>query len=193
MKTKILVLFVLSMLLFSCEENSIDSLEVDNVNTILEKGSDKEVFVTVPFKTNLSVWDRSDYTDNRCGDPPNFYLTMEGNGNITHIGNITTVFNFCVNVSNGSYVDTVVTFVAANGDELYAEIPVGQILPNDGINADYYQTYFNDPMYFVGGTGRFMSASGEALTHAYVHDGADEWRTDFFSEGFLVLKKGNSK
>ena len=38
-----------------------------------------------------------------------------------------------------------------------------------------------------------MSASGEALTHAYVHDGADEWRTDFFSEGFLVLKKGNSK
>jgi len=194
MKTKILALLILSLLLFSCQEGDSDFLEKDTINALLEKSSDKEVFVTVPFKTNLSVWDRSDYADNRCGNAPIFYLTMEGNGNITHMGNSTTVFNFCVDTSDGSYWDTVVTFVAANGDELYAEIPVGQIIPNDEINSDYYQTKFNDPMYFVGGTGRFEDASGEAMTHAYVHNDLPiEWRTDLFSEGFLILKKGNSK
>ncbi len=31
-----------------------------------------------------------------------------------------------------SYLLTDVSFVAANGDELYAQIPTGQILPNEG-------------------------------------------------------------
>lgn len=193
MKTKILVLFVLSLFLFSCQEDTSDILEVDNLDTaVLEKKADKEGFVTVPFKANLSVWDMSDYSDTRCG-PSYVYQTMEGNGNITHLGKITTVFTFCVNTLNFSYRDTDVTFVAANGDVLYAEIPTGQILPNDEVNSDYYQAKFNDKMYFVGGTGRFTDAKGEALTNAYVHDGADEWRTDFFSEGYLKLKKGKRK
>lgn len=46
--------------------------------------------------------------------------------------------------------------------------------------------------------GRFEDASGEAKTHAYVHLPTDEyrhkgdelWRTDFFSTGTLILKKG---
>lgn len=192
MKTKILALFILSLFLFSCQENTDDILEIDNFNTLLEKKSNKKVFVTVPFKANLSVWDMSDYLDTRCG-PSYVYQTMKGNGNISHLGKTTTVFNFCVNTTNFSYRDTFITFVAANGDELYAEIPKGQILPNDEINSDYYQAKFNDTIFFVGGTGRFIDASGIALTNAYVHDGTDEWRTDLFSEGYLKLKKGKRK
>jgi len=190
MKANSFTFFILALLCFGCQNNNEELFDTNTNQALLERASDKEVFVTVPFKTDLSVWDVSDYTDTRCGEYPVFYLTMEGNGNITHMGKITTVFTFCVDTSTGYYYDTDVSFVAANGDELYAQIPTGQILPNEGENSDYYQTFFNDLMIFNGGTGRFQDASGEAYTNAYVHDGEDEWRTDFFSEGFLILKKG---
>jgi hypothetical protein len=89
--------------------------------------------------------------------------------------------------------------VAANGDELYGEIPEGQIYPNTGDNSDYYQNWFDDPGFFTGGTGRFAGASGTWTTDAWVHDdsdgpgGPDEWRTDFFGKGTLTLKKGKNK
>ena len=97
---------------------------------------------------------------------------------------------FCLNYENGSYWDAKCTFVAANGDELYAIIPTGQILTNEGDNSDYYQTHFNDNMYFDGGTGRFEGASGEAKTNAFVHDVPEDWHTDFFITGELILMKG---
>jgi hypothetical protein len=84
-------------------------------------------------------------------------------------------------------------FVTANGDVLYLEQPLGQILPNLGDDSDYYQTRFDDPVFFAGGTGRFEGASGGYTTNAFVHDGADEWRTDFFSTGTLIMVKGNRK
>lgn len=146
--------------------------------------------VSVPFKTDLSVWDHSDYTDLRCGGFPNLYLTMEGSGNATHLGRLTTRMTFCCNVQTGAYGPTDIVFRAANGDELNAVIPSGQILPNAGDDSDYYPTRFDDLGEFTGGTGRFEGASGAFHTNAWVHDGADEWRTDFFSEGALRLVRG---
>ncbi len=123
------------------------------------------------------------------GGPPNFFLTMLGDGEVMHLGEMTTTITFCVNTSNGYYYDTVGSFVFANGDELFFEIPEGQIYPNQGDNSDYYQTQFNDLLIFTGEQVRFEDASGDAMTNAFVHDGQDEWRTDFFTEGFIVLKK----
>jgi len=156
----------------------------------LKNPTSKPVTVTVPFKANFSVWNISDYTDTRCGGYPVFYLTMEGFGNISQLGKTSIKMAFCCNVQTGVYENANCVFVAANGDELYAEIPIGYIVPNEGDNSSYYQTRFNDPMNFTGGTGKFEGASGEATTDAFVHDGEDEWRTDFFSQGFLVLTKG---
>jgi len=146
--------------------------------------------VKVPFKAKFSVWDKSDYTDNSCGGYPVFFLTMEGHGTTTHLGHITTKMTFCCNVITGEYYNTIGSFVAANGDQLFFEIPVGKIIPNDEDNSAYYQTKFNDPMIFTGGTGRFKGATGSGSTNAYVHDGTDEWRTDFFSTATLTLVKG---
>ena len=156
-------------------------------------GGPGEVLVAVPWKADLSVWNHSNYFDPRCGGYPEVFLTMKGHGNITHLGKINTEFTFCCNVFTGYYWDTEVVFVAANGDELYGEIPEGQIYPNMGDNSDYYQTWFDDPGFFTGGTGRFAGASGSWTTDAWVHDGADEWRTDFFGTGTLILKKGKNK
>lgn len=185
-----LFLFVGLGLLISCSKSDDVILNDDPLESQLKSAGNGTVTVSVPFKVDLSVWDQSDYSDPSCGGPPVFFITMEGDGNITHLGLITTRMTFCADVSNGHYYDTDVIFVAANGDKLYASIPDGQIVPNEEDNSDYYQTKFNDPMYFTGGTGRFEGASGMAYTNAYVHDGADEWRTDFFSTGTLILVKG---
>ncbi len=150
---------------------------------------DEYVTVTMPFEADYSVWDHSDYTDNQCGGHPIYFLTMIGEGEILHLGHMTTTMTFCVDVSTGYYYGTVGSFVFDNGDELFFEVPEGQIFPNIGDDADYYQTRFDDDMFFTGGTGRFQTATGDATSNAFVHDGADEWRTDFFSEGTLMFRK----
>lgn len=162
---------------------------------VLEYGAGKgpasqPVSVTVPFKADFSVWSKTDYADRRCGAHPLYFLTMEGHGNATHLGKVTVRFTFCCDVSTGAYWGTEATFVAANGDELWLTIPLGQIVPNHGDNSHYYQTRFDDPMPIVGGTGRFQGATGLLTTNAWVHDGADEWRTDVFPEGTLTMVQG---
>ncbi len=192
MKTlkRLLFLFAGIGLLISCSKSDDMLPTDDSFGSNLKSAKNKTVTVTVPFKASFSVWDHSDYSDPVCGEPPIFFLTMVGDGNITHLGKMTTKMTFCLNGATGYYYNTVGSFVAANGDELRFVIIEGQIFPNDGDNSSYYQTRFNDPVIFTGGTGRFEGASGEAMTNAYVHDGADEWRTDFFSTGSLILVKG---
>jgi len=192
MKTiKGFLIYILSIcVLIACTKTDQPFLVDDSVGVTLKKGMNTPVLVNVPFKTDLSVWDMSDYADTRCGGYPVFFLTMEGYGTATHLGKLTTIMTFCCDVTTGAYYNTAGTFVAANGDELFFEIPNGQIIPNDEDNSSYYQTKFDDLMIFTGGTGRFAGATGEAMSNAYVHDGEDEWRTDFFSKGTLTLVKG---
>ena len=179
-------------LMISCSESDDTLLVNDPSGGHLKSGKSGPVTVSVPFKADFSVWDKSDYTDPECGGFPLLFLTMEGSGNITHLGKMTTRMTFCAEATPlpQHYYDTKGIFVAANGDELWFVIPDGMIVANNEDNSDYYQTKFNDPIFFAGGTGRFVGATGEALTNAYVHSGADEWRTDFFSEGTLILIKG---
>jgi hypothetical protein len=146
--------------------------------------------VTVPFKANFSVWDRSDYTNNSCGGNHSVFLIMKGSGPATHLGKMTTTMTFCCNTQTGYYYNTTGNFIAENGDQLFFEIPEGQIIPNKNDNSYYYQKRFNDRMIFMGGTGKFEGATGEALTNAYVHDGRDEWRADFFTIGTLTILTG---
>ena len=193
MKTLIRFLFFMACvsLYVTCQKS--DQIMDDLSGSQLK--STQLITVNVPFKVNLTVWDHSDYTYMKCGDPPVFALTMEGSGTSTHLGTLTTSMTFCCNVATGEYFDTEIVFVSANGDKLYGQISIGFIVPNPGENSAYYQSKFNDPIVFTGGTGRFEGASGEAMTNAFVHDPLDEndvWHTDFFSEGTLVLVKGKN-
>jgi hypothetical protein len=198
-KTWLMALFCLGLLL-TCSE----SIKDDPINQ-LKNGSvhgaeitEDGLKVTVPFKANLTVWNHTDPTDRSCGEIPIFSVTMKGEGVINHMGKTTTVMTFCNDVSNGDYWDTNVIFIAANGDELYAAIPSGKVIPNEEDNSNYYSARFDDDMYFIGGTGRFEGAEGHAKTNAYVHLPTDDykhkgdeiWHTDFFSHGELILPKG---
>lgn len=186
MKTLKTTIFALICLCFltTCSKSDVYSDENLSDNTLKSKS------VTLPFKSSFSVWDHSDYTNNECGGFPVFFVTMEGYGTATHLGQLTTTFTFCCNVETGEYYNTIGKLVAANGDILFIEIPHGNIIPNEGDNSDYYQTRFNDPMIITGGTGRFEGATGSLMTNAFVHDGTDEWRTDLYSSGTITLPKG---
>jgi len=200
MKTlkRFLFLFAGACLLVSCSKSDDILPTNDPAEDYLKKAVVTTKTVTVPFKAHFTVWDHSDYSDESCGGAPIFFLTMLGEGNINHMGLITTSMTFCLNGLTGEYWDTDCVFVAANGDELYATIPTGIVIPNEEDNSDYYSSRFNDDMYFTGGTGRFEGASGMAKTNAYVHDATDVykhkgdelWYTDFFSTGELILVKG---
>jgi len=191
MKTLKKVFYALAFLsLFVACSKSDDFVNNDVSGYNVKRGKVEPKTVAIPFKSNFSVWDHSDYTNNSCGGFPVFFLTMEGHGTSTHLGQLSTTMTFCCNVITGEYFNAIGNFVAANGDILSFEIPIGYIIPNEGDNSEYYQTWFNDPMIITGGTGRFEGASGNLKTNAFVHDGTDEWRTDFFSTGTLTLPKG---
>jgi hypothetical protein len=150
----------------------------------------KTAAVKVSFKADFSVWDHSDYNNNSCGGFPVFYITMKGYGTATHLGRLSTTITFCCYVVTGNYYNTSGSFVAANGDILFFEIPQGYLVPNEVDNSDYYQTRFNDPIIVTGGSGRFKGATGNLMTNAFVQDGSDESRTDFFITGTITLLKG---
>ncbi|MDT8417031.1 MAG: hypothetical protein RQ864_04400 [Lutibacter sp.] len=189
MKTLLKIFFLMAVISLVAGCNKDVLFDEQSTDPQLKKAHVEE---TVPFKADFTVWDQSDYTDVTCGGYPVFRLTMIGEGVATHLGKLSTSFTFCCNVKTGEYYNTDVVFTAANGDELYASIPIGQILPNEGDNSDYYQTYFNDKMEFTGGTGRFKGASGEAMSNAFVHDDPvpENWHTDFFCTGTLTLVEG---
>lgn len=194
MKTLLKYFFLMAVIIFVAGCNKDDELSDDS--SALK--SAQPITVEIPFKADFTVWNKSNPGDDFCEGQGYFSATMIGYGNITHLGYTQTKFTFCNNLKTGEYWNTNVVFTAANGDELYASIPVGLIIPNEEENAAHYRTRFNDKMYFVGGTGRFEGASGEAMTNAYVHYPKDEylqpgdevWHTDFFSEGTLILIKG---
>lgn len=191
MKTFVKLLFFVACLglLITCDKS----------NEIFEEIPDAELksgeihAVTLPFKANFTIYDYTDFSDERCGGYPYFYMVKSGKGKITHMGKVTVDMTFCFDASDFSYGGTECTFVAANGDELYATIPIGQVVANEGDNSDFYQWYFNDTIYFVGGTGKFMGAEGTAMSNAYSRDSDIDGHTLFLSSGEIILQKGKRK
>lgn len=182
-------------LCFACAE-MVDEINDDNLKSG-HLGSHKYgdmKMVHVPFKADFTVWKAAPTGSGEACDIGWVRETMEGEGNISHLGEMTTFMTFCVNGTDLSYAFTELGyFVAANGDTLYVNVPEGQIII--GPELEGYHAYFNDTMFFMSGTGRFEGASGYALTNAHPffdnpETEEDEFFTDFFSEGILKLKKG---
>lgn len=101
------------------------------------------------------LFGRSDF-DGRCSAPSDFTISFRLEGQATHLGRITAVAEHCSWVDwelRDSWTnDGVMTFTAANGDELratYEGEPSG--------------TGTREVLTFTGGTGRFASASGGGI------------------------------
>ena len=87
------------------------------------------------------------------------HLTLSATGNATHLGKFTREENVVIH-ADGSISGTLV-FIAANGDQLNADVDGGFISPTTAVG-----TYT-----FTGGTGRFANAAGTASFTGVTTDG----------------------
>jgi hypothetical protein len=92
--------------------------------------------------------------------PAGVRLTIHSSGNATHLGHYTRVEELLLDPVTGTFTGTIV-FVAANSDELWADVVGGFISPTTAVGQ----------YAFVGGTGRFAAASGDATFQAESPDG----------------------
>lgn len=113
----------------------------------------------------------------RCSTPSDFVIQFALEGEATRLGRFTAVAEHCSLVdfqAGGSMImDGVLVMTAANGDELwshYERLALGEGVP--------------EQHEFVGGTGRFVGASGHALAHPMCNQAAGTCTFDM--EGVIV-------
>jgi len=166
------------------------SLETDDINNDLNSESlssknfnAKNQEVTVPFKSSFSTSLGTMENPVVC-DGLDLVIQV-GGGEATHLGAFTTEMSFCVD-PNFFYYGVVGTFYAANGDELWISIPTGQVIPNPEL-PEPYLFYFTDDFLFVGGTGRFVGATGGGTTNSFVQATLS---TDHEWDGILTFMPG---
>lgn len=189
-------------ILFSCSNEQIDINDPTNGES-LRMATPKSI--TVPFKANFYTVrdysftpDCSAYGDFSAG---NYQV---GGGEGTHLGKFTTTISFCGPPGEFKYIGGEGVFVAANGDELYYNIPpngvIGQIYQI--FDDPYYELWFGDAFEFTGGTGRFAGATGGGTTDSWVNlidggwanfpDGViPEHQTDHIFTGTLTFYPGS--
>lgn len=187
-------------LIFSCSNEQLDEVNSSELETMRNaKGSQP---VTVPFEAVFSTTknvEQSELLD--CSTAP--YTAgnyQEGGGHATHLGNFTTVITFCGAGFLYNYGTGV--FVAANGDELYFDIPTNpegygevHLIFDD----PFYEAFFDDQFQFTGGTGQFAGASGGGVTASWVNlfEGGfggtfiEEHQTDHTFTGELTFYPGS--
>ncbi|MCM8569372.1 hypothetical protein NE848_08275 [Gramella jeungdoensis] len=200
------VLFVLGSMLFmltACEEP--EDLNTQDKLTELNLQAKTSNHVGVPFKARLFTEQAEDALTEICSfTSPNDFWAMEhqiGGGNATHLGNFNVDFKFCFHIAlddqgfpdlesgfgqyNGSEGSTAPLIVAANGDQLFAEVrEESELIP---IQNEKYNFEFDDIWYITGGTGRFENASGEFVGYGLVR--SDGTGTDHVWDGTIILNK----
>jgi hypothetical protein len=106
----------------------------------------------VPFKgTFEATGTASVLSGDRC---PDLTVEIQGPGNATHLGRLTTNQSHCATPTSLSFTDGLFTLTAANGDQLRGTYS-GAFVPLDPplftIDGEFT---------FTGGTGRFTGATG---------------------------------
>ena len=93
-------------------------------------------------------------------DPAGVVLTVQAEGNATHLGRFSREESILFNPATGALAGLIV-FTAANGDQLSGTVEGGFVSPTRATG-----TYT-----FTGGTGRFQNASGDADFSLSTSDG----------------------
>jgi len=94
--------------------------------------------------------------DGRCSEPADMLMRFEVSGQASYLGEVTGVVEHCTQLDfttlqTAKITDGIMIWTAANGDELW-----GQHERPEGESAELVE--------WVGGTGRFASASGNAVS-----------------------------
>jgi hypothetical protein len=111
--------------------------------------------------------------DGRCSVPSSYVIGFTGTARVSHLGKVGVVFEHCslLDPTTGAstYGDGVLTFTAANGDELRGTYHSGS-----GAFVSETDVEWGDTFVLDGGTGRFAAASGGGTDH-----GTTNWDTGY--------------
>jgi hypothetical protein len=106
--------------------------------------------------------------DDRCSVPSDYVIEFRGTGHLSHLGEVTLVFEHCSQIDfttgNTTYGDGTFAFVAANGDELWGTYGSGTGAPVSATEIGWQDTFV-----LIGGTGRFAGASGGGVDRGKTH------------------------
>jgi hypothetical protein len=132
------------------------------------------------LKTEFDI-DGDGVTDYTCSEPAHELVVGTLTGNVSHLGKVTRELSYCA-VWDGEFQYRIIDFtqvlITANGDTLNLEESLA--FSSDG----------DDPVDFtaeapiVGGTGRFVGASGTLYETGRVH-------ASWWPPGFLYTTEGN--
>lgn len=161
------LLLLLLVFISGCDNEPV--LEFEDVTSKKEDVSSKTL--TLGFNlvfTGTYLYQGPDET--KCGAfPPYVNVINAGEGTGTHFGNVTSYFDFCVDITDSSYPNGYEEgyFMDENGDKLFVYVE-GFVLPGRVPGMPSFATsYFKDPFIITGGTGRFEGATGEGMTNDY--------------------------
>lgn len=119
--------------------------------------------------------------DGRCSVPSDFVIRFFVDGTATHLGHFAANLEHCTQIDFAkglsSITDGVATIIAANGDELWDAYD--KLVPDAG--AEHH--------HFIGGTGRFLGASGEGTAAVECDQAAGT--CDFGLEGRILYDASN--
>ena len=190
---KIIIAIFAVCLLSSCDKESLDLYSDEFNSSEMKRSVDpKTEGVTVPFKSNFYTEQEGDIDMGACEGDVIGLNTQVGGGNATHLGKFTTVMTFCMNFDDtdpdnfAKYWAVDGKFIAANGDELWFTVS-GQVILYPPGTHPFYVAYFDDEFTFLGGTGRFLGATGSGHTNSFTNFA----HTDHNWTGMLTLLKGN--
>lgn len=183
--------------MISCSKS--DSFLNDDMNVSLKKAKAEPTTVTVPFKADFVGTYIYAGPEESCGiydESQGLYWGLvinDGTGTATHLGRMTSHFEFCCDFASGVYpgpTGHIVSFLtAANGDILYISC-AGQVLNG---RLDYHpadvNSYWKDPFEIIGGTGRFEGATGSGFTDDYNRDSYPD-NSFHHWKGTITLVKG---
>ncbi len=121
--------------------------------------------------------------DGHCSVPSDYVIEFGGAGQVSHLGQVSIVFEHCSQVDfttgNVTYSDGVLTYIAANGDELWGTYGNGTGAPVSATEVGWQDTFV-----LVGGTGRFAGASGGGVDWGRTH--AETGHTTYKLDGVIV-------
>ena len=186
------IAFIAMLFMLSCTNTADDTttdFDLDNIES--KNFNAKNQAVTVPFKSSFYTEQEGDLDPEGCEGDGIVLNTQVGGGNGTHIGKFTAQMDFCMNINEGpdfaAYWGGDGVFIAANGDELYITVSGQVLMYGEGEEHDpFYVAYFDDEFEFVGGTGRFVGATGGGMTNSFTNFA----HTDHNWTGTLTLLPG---
>ena len=183
------MLVAFATMFFACSESSDIWNNTDQDLEVRNKYKEP-VTVTVPFKMK-AIGEYQPYGE-RC--PGAFNVIVDGYGDATHLGEFTVHFDFCgvpnpdFTFSYGDPYPSDVTFIADNGDELYATIS-GTVIPGrTPDHPEFVTSYWQDEFFILGGTGRFEGATGQGWSDDY--NSSEDPYSHHFWEGTITMVKG---